>query len=75
MTDTLLKSTICKDLDEGETLGWVCNACSKKNAVSRTTCEKCMTSVTYSNQLARATQGNSMGASQGLMAVEEEVSR
>jgi hypothetical protein len=73
--ESVLDSILCKELDEGETLGWICNACSKKNAVTRTTCEKCMTSVTYSNQLARAKLGSSLGASQGLVAVDQQVSR
>ena len=67
-----LDIAVCKDLDDGETLGWICNACGTKNPVTRATCSKCMTSITYSNQLARAKNGSSLGASQGLVATEAE---
>lgn len=67
-----LDMAVVKDLDSSETLGWVCNACNTKNAVTRRTCKKCMTSVTYSNQLSRAKNGSSLGASQGFVPVKQE---
>jgi len=49
-------------LGVNETLGWVCGACQAVNQITRTTCSRCMTNVTYSSGMGEMNAQNMSGA-------------
>jgi len=56
-----------------ETIGWTCGACEAVNEITRGTCVRCMTSVTYSTgmgQMTAATRSGA-GASRKMLAVDK----
>lgn len=61
------------DLGVNETLGWVCGACSAVNQISRATCFRCMTSVTYSSGMGDMTAKSmsGTGAKRTMIAVDK----
>ena len=79
MTDSTLATiglndALDKTISEDETVGWECYACGTKNAVSRSRCSKCMTSVTYSMQQRAAAAGRNVGAAQNMSVVQKDKS-
>eukprot|EP00937_MAST-01D_sp_MAST-1D-sp2_P006975 g6975.t1 len=67
-----LSEALDAEMGAEETVGWECYACGAKNAVTRSRCHKCMTSVTYSNQQRAAAMGRSVGAAQNMSVVQKE---
>ena len=69
-----LNDAFDKTITDEETVGWECYACGTKNAVSRSRCSKCMTSVTYSHQQRAASAGRNVGAAQNMSVVQKDKS-
>ena len=69
-----LNDALDKTITDEETVGWECYACGTKNAVSRSRCSKCMTSVTYSHQQRAASAGRNVGAAQNMSVVQKDKS-